>query len=152
MRPLNVKKSRSANYKLLSIAKKFEPVGIEHLVDTCANIIYEIETIETPWEETFTANVSAPYVLARLCALFHGLQIDVGGQEYYKVTWTTILRHKKTGEIVTFYDYKGAISYGSKIDGPMSDNFLKDVKKLLKVLSDERCPHPYDGCVVGEIA
>lgn len=154
-KPLEPTKNRNANYKLLAITKAFIPENPDNIVGTCANIQNQIEGEwgSVNYDDTFCAKVSAPYVLARLCALFNGLKIDVGGQEYYKVTWQTVLKHKKTGHIVTFYDYKGGISYGSDIYGNKTPKeFIKDVQKLLKILSDERCPHPYDGCVVGEIA
>lgn len=159
MKPLKVKKSRNANYKLLEIVSKFKPVGDDRMEGTCANIREQIE----PWgstkemirdyDKTLCGGTSAPYLLARLCALFEGLKLNVGGQEFYKTTWETILEHKKTGHVITFYDCKSAASYGSDVYGDDTPKeFIKDVKALIKVLKDERCPHPYDGCVVGEVA
>lgn len=144
-KPLVGVESRNADYKLLLIAEKFEPIGHENIIGTCANFK---ESVGDIYEQ-----VSAPYALARLCALFKGLKIETGGQEFYKTTWETVLKHKKSGNIITFYDYKGSISYGSNISSVDKDNkFIEDVKKLLSVLSNDRCPHPYDGCVVGEVA
>ena len=143
---------RNADYSLLSVAKLFEPIDPEFIVGTCANIRSQIEPSDD-WDNDFCMTVSAPYVLARLCALFKGLQIDVGGQNNYKTTWDTALKHVESGHIITFYDYKGGISYGSDVYGKdVSPSFIRDVRELLNVLKNDRCPHPYDGCVVGEIA
>lgn len=156
-KPFEPTERRQADYNLLSIIEKFVPEADQEKINgTCANIRKQIEGdlfSDTAYENSFSASVSAPYVLARLCALFKGLHIDVGGQDYYKITWQVILTHKETGHVITFYDYKGGISYGSDIYGPKTPKtFLKDVKNLLEVLKNDRCPHPYAGCVVGEIA
>lgn len=95
--------------------------------------------------------VAAPYVLARLCAMFEGLHIAVGGQSFYKTTWQVALRHKESGLLLTLYDYKGAFSYGGPV-GLLTEEYKRDAKALIAALSNDRFPHPYDGCVVGEIA
>lgn len=156
-KPMEVKKSRNHNPKLLAVVHKFEPTDITRIGSTCAYIQNLIEPqrfeLGGNWEETLAAKVSAPYVLARLCSLFNGLQIKSSGQDAYKVTWETALKHKETGHVVTFYDYKGGISYGSNVYSKETPKaFVRDLKKLIKTLADDRCPHPYDGCVVGEIA
>lgn len=152
-KPFEPQKRRDADYGLLAITKQFknEP-DTEKIVGTCANIRDTVEK-DLEYEDCFYSQVSAPYVLARLCALFEDLTIQVCGQEGYKVTWQVILTHKKTGHVITFYDYKGGISYGSDVFGAKTPkSFIKDVQTLLNVLKNDRCPHPYDGCVVGEIA
>lgn len=139
-------KNRNADYKLLNKVKNFEPSNAS-VVGTCANLQYGLD-------ESLYDKVSAPMLLARLCSLFEHLKIDVHGQSGYKITWNIVLKHTPTGHIVTFYDYKGGASWGSDVisvkDAPKE--FIQDLKKLLKVLTNERCPHPYDGCVVGEVA
>ena len=92
--------------------------------------------------------VSAPMLLARLVS--GGMSPMVLGQEGYKITWEVALKHETTGAILTFYDWKGGASYGSC--GSSDIVFLADVKALLAALTNPRFPHPYDGCVVGEIA
>jgi len=149
-KPFSPPSNRNANYELTSIAKQFKSGG--EMVGTCANIQQQIEDGHN-YDSSFSNNVSAPYVLARLCALFNGLKIEANGQKSYKTTWEVVLTHTKTGHVLTFYDYKGGISYGSNIYGKETpEDFIKDVKNLLQVLADNRCPHPYDGCVIGEIA
>lgn len=152
-KPLRPKKSRNADYKLLEIASKFKNAELERINGTCANIKQDIEPHPIPYEKTFGATVSAPYVLARLCAMFPGLRIEVDGQPGYKTTWNVILKHIETNHVLTFYDFKGAISYGSDVCGvTASKTFIQDVKTLIKALRNNRFPHPYDGCVVGEVA
>ena len=100
--------------------------------------------------KSFYDQVSAPMLLARLVSA--GCKVSVEGQDGYKVTWQVILKHKKTGHIIYFYDWKGGPSFGSNADGMQSKQFIKDVVKLINTLTDAQFPHPYDGCVVGEIA
>lgn len=166
-RQVQPKKSRNGNYKLLEkeVLKEFIPVKLPDDIGTCGNIDNEIEPMpnwrDNNWEKArenrFHRKISAPYLLATLCAIFKGLVIDTEGQEGYKVTWFVALQHKQTGKYITFYDYKGGTSYGSdyypaKRKSATDKQFLKDVKTLLKIISDERFPHPYDGCVIGEEA
>lgn len=152
--------SRNADYSLLKVAKLFEPGCPDtEIKNTCANIKSQVEALDTGgdfdrwWGSTLSGCTSAPLALSKLCALFQGLKIDVGGQDYYKITWQTVLKHKETGHAVTFYDYKGGISYGSDVYGKQAPvEFIDDLKDLIEVLKNPRCPHPYDGCVVGEEA
>lgn len=158
-KPMRLEKGRDANYALLKIAELFVPAkGDDVFIGTCGNIqnlVDDTAIAGRKWEDSFRANVAAPYLLARLCALFEDLNITSCGQASYKITWQTALIHPETGFRLTFYDYKGCASFGSDVVSSKTAAeklFLKDVKKLLKVLRDNRCPHPYDGCVVGEIA
>lgn len=161
-KPLKVKKRRNNDAKLLVVKNKWIPTSREDSDGgrpTCSNIAWsvepspkEIEKHNAWWEKTFEANVSSPYLLARLCAMFDGLNIETHGQESYKITWFVALRHKETNELLTFYDYKGGASYGSTYGAEKSKSFVRDVRSLLKALRSDRFPHPYDGCVVGEIA
>lgn len=152
---------RNANYKLLAALKGWESViPSDHLDGTCGNISneisgnYDFKTYK--YNNTIFNGRSlyqvcpAPMLLSRLCAGFKGLKIETGGQGDYKTTWHVVLKHVKTGQVLTFYDYKGAASIGSKIESLDNAEFLSAVKKLMKALVDGRFPHPYDGCVVGE--
>lgn len=145
---------REANYDLLKIFEKFSHGG--EIVGTCGNIsdVVDPYDFKTPngYRETFKGKNSAPMILARLVSA--GVPITVHGQEGYKTTWEVILTHKLSGHVMTFYDYKGGISYGSDVREKSETNqeFLKDVKTLLKALGDDQFPHPYDGCAIGEEA
>lgn len=159
MRPIqSIGERRSADYSLLKITKAFKPVAYKWAGGTCGNLQ---DRIFPTWTEDrkltkipgFYERVSAPMLLGRLCALFMGLKIEAAGQRDYKVTWTTVLKHKETGKILTFYDWKGSASFGSDAYGEDApESFIRDVRTLLDVLANPKCPHPYDGCVVGEIA
>jgi hypothetical protein len=135
-----------ANYKLLSVFNKFEILETNdiHLNGTSGNI----QRALVKAGESYYTRVSAPMLLARLVSA--GCKPMIEGQDGYKTTWAIALKHKRTGTIVTFYDYKGASSFGSS--GCESLQFKKDVVKVLNALADPTFPHPYDGCVVGEIA
>lgn len=154
-RPLAVRKRRNHDKSLLEIADKFKPTSIDRIYGTCGNIKQDVEgNFDTKdWDKCFAAAVAAPYLLARLCAMFAGLQIQSNGQEEYKVTWKVVLEHVETGHVVTFYDWKGGSSFGSDVSGENAPKpFISDVKKLIQSLRNDRFPHPYDGCVIGEIA
>lgn len=146
-------KGRTADRKLLEVAKLFVPAkGLDVMEGTSGNIQADIKGNQE-YEDTIAWTTAAPYLLARLCALFEGLQVETHGQTAYKITWSTCLVHPETGHRLTFYDWKGCSSIGSDVSGKeVPKAFLRDVKKLIKVLQDDKCPHPYDGCVVGEVA
>lgn len=150
---------RAADYSLLAALKAFEPASVDLLNGTSGNIQWAYngnrfgkEKVEGIFKgKAFYEVISAPMLLSRLCAGFHGLQIQVGGQENYKTTWDVALKHKESGNIITFYDWKGGPSFGSNIAEP-GGIFKDDVAVLLLALVNDRFPHPYDGCCVGEIA
>lgn len=153
--PIELKERRSADYKILEALKPFRPSNHDGN-NTCGNITsYLGEDSDVP-SERFYNRVSTPYLLARLCAGFDGLKVQVSGQEAYKITWFIALEHVETGAIVTLYDYKGAASIGSDDKAlalcKSNKKFLKQLKALLDALCNDRFPHPYDGCVVGEVA
>lgn len=154
--------SRGAKYNILKAFEAFEIANSDDMNGTSGNIkdIFQeyVWNCDDPAhyktsygaknQKSFLDLVSAPMLLARLVAA--GMIPTIEGQQGYKVTWTIALRHKETKEILTFYDYKGASSYGSSnVDNKA---FTNDVLKVLKALINPKFPHPYDGCVVGEIA
>jgi hypothetical protein len=145
-------KDRNADYSLVKVATPFEPTTFPESssgkIQFCMGKKGDYSAFYDNWGD----KVAAPYALARLCALFEGLIITTGGQEGYKTTWHLALKHKTSGVVVTFYDYKGGLSMGSNAHNTIPADLKKDLKKLLDALVNDRCPHPYDGCVVGEIA
>lgn len=154
-------KCRNNDVKLLNAFKVFETTT-QSVEETCGNIkeCYEYYNMTTHSYDTkygkeqqnsFYHLVSAPMLLSRLIAA--GFTPTVYGQDGYKVTWEFVLKHKDTGHIVTFYDFKGGPSFGSDVYGDnVPESFKKDLLRILKALINPRFPHPYDGCVVGEIA
>lgn len=159
------KQDRGAKYDLLKIFERFESVTDEDVFcGTSANIrdlfqqyVWNCEGpahYKTEYgaknQKSFLDLVSAPMLLARLVA--SGCIPIIDGQNGYKVTWRVALKHKETGYVMTFYDYKGAASYGSHCDGLENTAFIKDALTLIKTVINPHFPHPYDGCVVGEIA
>lgn len=160
-----MKERRNNKMSLLAAMEPFEPGNPADINGTCGNIKdcfdpnYERDpkTGEYKYKggifknKPFYEKVSAPYLLAKLVASYPGLKVSCEGQEGYKVTWTVVLKHKETGAILTFYDWKGAASYGSNIRH-CEGGLKNDIARLLKALADPRFPHPYDGCVIGEIA
>lgn len=145
-----IKTRRNNDPKLLTPFKKFTQVKIaDFYADgsrmTCANITRHID-------DSFYESVSAPYLLARLVAA--GFVPEVVGIDGYKTTFDFMLKHNATGRVLTLYDYKGGSSFGTEFTSldDVPKDFLKDVKAVIKALSNDRFPHPYDGCVIGEIA
>ena len=154
--------SRQADYNLLEVFNEFELKGYDSLIEgTYGNIQsdffeYDLKTrkykskLGVKYQDSFSNLVSAPMLLARLISA--GCSPIVEGQQGYKTTFIFTLKHKETGAVVTFYDWKGAPSFGACELGHRNKEFKKSLKKLLKALIDPKFPHPYDSCVVGEIA
>lgn len=142
---LQPEEQRAHDKSLLNIFNEFEFLSELPFNDYpsgfCGNISMKLKRI--------CEEVSAPLLLARLVAA--GAIVKTEGQQGYKTTWQVVLKHKKTNNIVYFYDYKGGSSYGS--NWPInSESFFRDVEEVLNALTNWKFPHPYDGCVVGEIA
>src|SRR5690606_1098813 len=152
-------KRRQANYDLLKAFANFEQADPMAVNGTYGNIQMDFEDYDyktgkykTKYgkNKPFYYLVSAPMLLARLIAA--GFTPRVSGQDGYKVTYTFTLRHIPTGCILTFYDYKGASSFGACKKGHENKDFQADALRVIKALINPKFPHPYDGCVVGEIA
>lgn len=144
---ITITERRNHDKKLLAPFKAFEAITgrevFEQVSSTCGNIARDLGEIYEL--------VSAPYLAARLMAA--GFTPEVSGQEGYKTTFEFYLRHKETKHILTFYDYKGSSSYGSDVyGGSMPLEFKLAAAQVIAALTNDRFPHPYDGCVVGEIA
>ena len=94
--------------------------------------------------------ITASLLLGRLCAEFNHLCIGTFGDTADKITWETAIRHKKSGCIIRFYDYKGEASFGNidKSGNYQDESFLKDLDALLSHLTHELFPHPYDGLTI----
>ena len=143
-------KRRNADYNLLKVTENFEVIeSIEH--ETSGNIQWDVAKYRGKENLYLYESVTSPMFLARLISLFDGLKINCHGQSAYKITWSACLRLKGTDLELCFYDYKGAASIGSTRNTKNEDE-AKLVSELLDVLCNDRCPHPYDDCVVGEVA
>lgn len=147
---------RSANYGLLKGLAPFTPSKDTSDRDgTSGNIQFQVNGQDGPGMlnegKSLYELVSSPMLLSRLCAGFEGLTVETSGQSAYKITWFVALVHSTSGIIVTFYDWKGAASIGSSV-GRADGQFRRDLELLLRSLTDDAFPHPYDGCRVGEMA
>jgi len=136
---------RQADYSLLNSTKNFAPtempesshgIGYDFKKEDLGGYLYEL--------------VSAPMGLARLIAAYKGLNITTGGQQNYKTTWETALKLNDSNLVITFYDFKGAFSIGANQDP--TDSEWVQIIELLKAIVNNQFPHPYDDCVVGEVA
>lgn len=162
---IEIKERRNNDTEILNAFDGWESVTQDFVYSkvssTCGNISYDVEgeydikshnhTKDLFNGKSFYKSVSAPYLLARLVAA--GMKVETRGQEGYKTTWHVWMRHKETGHFLSFYDYKGASSYGSDVYGKTAPKeFIKAVTQIILAVTNDRFPHPYDGCVVGEIA
>lgn len=101
---------RRANYSLLEACKAFKSGNPDTDMDGTSGNIQRVLFPYNPDNDydALYLRVTAPMLLARLCAAFAGLKIHVGGQADYKTTWEVALKHKY-GAIITFYDYMVAV-------------------------------------------
>lgn len=95
--------------------------------------------------------ISSHLLMYRLCCLFKG-HVDVSGPQGYKSVWEVYMRHKSTGQLISFTEHKGSPSFYSSIFPPTDSEFDGDWVDLLNLLLDRECPHPYDGLVAGSVA
>jgi hypothetical protein len=100
----------------------------------------------------FNEVISSALLLYRLLCILHAPVRVV--EEPYKSVWWVTLKHKETGAILQFGEWKGAAGtwtvYHDSKELPKS--FAKDMLALCNELAAPDCPHPYDGCVAGSVA
>lgn len=90
--------------------------------------------------------------LYRLLCLFQ-CTVHSEGPDGYKLVWQIALKHKATGEVLVFREWKGGFSLGHSGSGRIKNgSFEKDMLALLSALASKECPHPYDGTVAGSVA
>jgi hypothetical protein len=90
--------------------------------------------------------------LYRLLCLFQ-CTVHSEGPDGYKTVWSVGLKHKATGEVIIFREWKGAFSLGHHGIGRVKNGtFERDLLALLTALASPDCPHPYDGTVAGSVA
>ena len=108
---------------------------------------------ENPKAVGFWQAIPSALLMYRLACLFPG-QIETEGHEGYKVTWTMTLRHKATGEILGFGEWKGGALFWTKYGSykELPTQFRSDLLKLINLLISDVSPHPYDGVVAGSVA
>ena len=159
---------READYSLLKKIKNFK--FINKCADGNGNVCSELQVNIKSKKPKFVGYMSFNHpeyknyigfyqaipsclLLYRLACLFEG-QAKFGGQEGYKVTWEFSLKHKPTGEIITFGYWKGGALFWTQHSSytELDKSLQKDLLDLLSVLLNKNCPHPYDGLVAGSVA
>jgi len=98
----------------------------------------------------FWRAIPAALLAYRLACTFEGA-IKAYGQEGYKVTWDFPLKHKATGELIKFGEWKGGALFWTNGD-EVKGAHKKDMLELLTYLVSDTCAHPYDGVVAGSVA
>lgn len=94
--------------------------------------------------------ISSALLLYRLIVLFAAKVYSVPLRIQYANVWWVTLKHKETGTLLTFGERKAAAGIWTSVHrDQMPESFKADVLELLDILTDPKCPHPYDGCVAG---
>ncbi len=100
----------------------------------------------------FYSALPSALLMYRLACLFQG-NIKACGQDGYKFTWQFALKHKKSGQIICFGEWKGGSLFWTQFNlSDVPNDFKADILKLIDVLVSDTCPHPYDGLVAGSVA
>lgn len=110
------------------------------------------DAFEEKWA-SFYAAIPSALLMYRLACLFEG-KMNIEGKEGYKFVWTLPLKHKETGEYLSFGEWKGGSLFWTKFHNykEMPEAFKRDTLALLNALLSKKCPHPYDGLVAGGVA
>ena len=75
-------------------------------------------------------------------------------EDNYKMIWEYSLQHKESGQKVMFSEWKGAAGFwmSETNNKKLNADFKKDLVELCNYLCSNKCAHPYDGLVAGEVA
>ena len=100
--------------------------------------------------------ISSAFLLYRLMCMKFPPRFPQHGEEeeFYKTIWAVSLKHKKTGQILNFNDYKAGWHLGMIYSHPedMPTDFREDVLELLNFLISNQVVHPYDLTIAGSVA
>jgi hypothetical protein len=145
---------------------KWEPIEAPIGLGTCGNISPEYdkttgkcvlrperhERDPERFEYMFHV-ISSAMLLYRLLCLFKA-DVETEGPEGYKCIWWVNLKHKETGEILRFGEWKGAAGIWTRFhrNDELPEAYKRDMLLLLDELVAEDCPHPYDGNIAGSVA
>ena len=103
---------------------------------------------------TISAVMSSALFLYRLLCLFETeVQVEPINDRYKCIWWIT-LKHKESGELLQFGEWKGAAGTWTRFHclEDLPETFKRDYVLLLNELCSKDCPHPYDGLVAGSVA
>lgn len=97
--------------------------------------------------------ISSPFLLYRLLTTFKA-PVETLGPEGYKCIWWITLKHKETGEVLSFGEWKGAAGIWTRFHSSteLPKAFKRDTLEILNYLVSDTCAHPYDGLVAGSVA
>jgi hypothetical protein len=98
--------------------------------------------------------ISSSLVLYRLVCMLKQPHVIADGADGYKVPWCIYLKHKKTGAVVCFSEWKGAFGFRTHFSTPEETpkEFLDDIKFVIDLILSNNSPHPYDSTVAGSCA
>jgi hypothetical protein len=156
---------RNADYKMANLAEslfEYSEGWDGGRGNLCSHIIFNSKTkkakfVKEYWprkesETSFCQAIPSALLMYRLSCLFPG-QIKTFGREAYKFVWQFNLKHRATGEMVCFGEWKGGALFWTNFDySNCPPLFKNDLEKLLTILVSDNCPHPYDGLVAGGVA
>jgi hypothetical protein len=100
--------------------------------------------------------ISSAFLLYRLMSMKFYPRFPQNGEEdeCYKSIWGVSLKHKTSGQILNFNDYKAGWHLGMIYSRPseMPSDFKEDVLQLLNFLISNQIVHPYDLTISGSVA
>ncbi len=100
--------------------------------------------------------ISSAFLLYRLISMGYTPNFPKNGIEQvaYKSLWSISLEHKKTGQKLNLYDFKGGWNIGTIYSEPdeMPYDFKEDLLRLMNFLISNDIVHPYDLTVSGSVA
>lgn len=103
---------------------------------------------------SLSSTISSALAMYRLVCMFNNPHIIAEGAMGYKVPWEMFLKHKKTGEVVCFSEWKGAFGFRTRLTdiNNAPEEFINDIKFVLELMFSNNSPHPYDETVAGSCA
>jgi len=103
---------------------------------------------------SLSSAISSALAMYRLVCMLNKPHVIAEGAMGYKVPWEIYLKHKKTGEVVCFSEWKGAFGFRTKAMDVESapKEFVNDIKFVLELMFSNNSPHPYDETVAGSCA
>lgn len=148
------------------VANKFEPIKLSEFPKSYSgncylDFCYDSDTKKVTTKKNYYSDDKNRYIsFEQMMPSSHALysllclyscEINSHGPDGYKTVWSIGLRHKETGQIVIFREWKGGLSLGCS-DNDFNSKSGKDIKRLLSLMVNGQILHPYDGTRAGCVA
>lgn len=98
--------------------------------------------------------ISSALGLYRTLCLFPGAHVVYPNSLPGDTLYAVYLRHVTTGQTLCITEWRGSFRYLTTFDSPRKapEAFRRDIVRLMNIILDPKCPHPYEDLAAGSVS